>query len=127
MLAPPSKVPAYILWGAAGASLIVGASFGFAALSAKSDFDDNPTYSKADSVHNRAVIADVALGLGAILAVTGTVFFFADDTAEGAGADHASDQHPARHIRKPGAAVAQVHFVPLLSPSAGGGFVSVRF
>jgi hypothetical protein len=104
---PPSRIPSYILWGAAGASLIVGASFGLAALSAKKDFDDNPTTDGADKVHNRAVISDVGLGLGAILAITGTIFFFSADP--------------------PGEAVAQVHVAPLITTNAGGGVVSMRF
>src|SRR5882724_10371890 len=53
-LSPPSRLTSYILWGAAGASIIVGASFGIATLSAKSDFDDNPSSGRADTVHNRA-------------------------------------------------------------------------
>jgi hypothetical protein len=107
---PPSRIPSYILWGAAGASLIVGVSFGVAALSAKKDFDDNPTTDGADKVHNRAVISDVGLGLGAILAVTGTIFFFsADPPGEAKGA------------------VAQVHVAPLITTNAGGGVVSMRF
>jgi hypothetical protein len=107
---PPSRIPSYILWGAAGASLILGASFGVAALSAKKDFDDNPTTDGADKVHNRAVISDVGLGLGAILAITGTIFFFsADPSGEAKGA------------------VAQVHVAPLITTNAGGGVVSMRF
>ena len=125
--APPSKIPSYILWGAAGASLIVGASFGFAALSAKSDFDDNPTYAKADSVHNRAVIADVGLGLGAILAITGTIFFFAENGSAATADNHGGDRPIPRPASTAGRAVAQVHVVPLLSPNLGGGALSVRF
>jgi hypothetical protein len=125
--APPSKIPSYLLWGAAGASLIVGASFGFAALSAKSDFDDNPTYAKADSVHNRAVIADVGLGLGAILAITGTIFFFAENGSAATADNHGSNRPIPNPASKAGRAVAQVHVVPLLSSNLGGGAFSVRF
>jgi hypothetical protein len=127
--APPapaaSKLPAYILWGAGGASLILGASFGFAALSAKSDFDDNPTYSKADSVHGRAVIADVGIGLGAILAVTGTIFFFTADHQENPGPQ--AINHPGRSVNRPGGSLARLRIDPLITPSAGGGVLSMRF
>ena len=111
-------MPAYVLWGAAGASLIVGASFGFAALSAKSDFDKTPTYAKADSVHGRAVIADVGIGLGAILAVTGAIFFFTADQPENAGP---------RALNHPGGSLAHLRIDPLISPTAGGGVLSMRF
>jgi len=127
--APPapaaSKLPAYILWGAAGASLILGASFGFAALSAKSDFDDNPTYAKADSVHGRAVIADVGIGLGAILAVTGTIFFMTADHQENPGPQ--AINHPARSVNRASGSQARLRIAPLITPSAGGGVLSMRF
>ena len=111
-------MPAYILWGAGGASLILGASFGFAALSAKSDFDKTPTYSKADSVHGRAVVADVGIGLGAILAVTGTIFFFTADQPENPGP---------RALNHSGGSLAHLRIDPLISPNAGGGVLSMRF
>ena len=119
---PASRLPSYILWGAAGASLILGASFGAAALSAKSDFDDKPTAARADTVHSRAVIADVGIGLGAILAVTGTIFFFSADDPGDAGLHASAALSQARAT-----AVAQWHVVPLITPSAGGGVISMRF
>jgi hypothetical protein len=123
-LPPPSRVPSYILWGVAGASLIVGASFGFAALSAKSDFDDDPTAARADTVHSRAVLADVGIGLGAILAVTGTIFFFAHDSGEaGTHASAPASTHPVTHAR----VAAPWQVVPLITPNAGGGVISMRF
>jgi hypothetical protein len=119
-----SKLPAYILWGVGGASLIAGASFGFAALSAKSDFDKTPTFDKADSVRSRATLADVGIGLGAILAVTGAIFYFTADNPEGA-APQASNSHP----RSQGlsGSVAQLQVTPLISANAGGGVLSMRF
>ncbi|MET0384443.1 MAG: hypothetical protein ABW321_00720 [Polyangiales bacterium] len=116
----PSKLPSYILWGAGGASLIVGAIFGASALAAKSDFDDDPTYSHADSVERRALVADVALGLGLVLAVTGTVFFFTSDTKpEGTASAGRSTQASAHTPR--------LQLTPLLSPRGGGAAASWRF
>jgi len=106
-LSPPSRLPSYILWGAAGASIIVGASFGIATLSAKSDFDDNPSSGRADTVHNRAVISDVGLGLGAILAVTGTIFFLTIDNPGDAGTQALDPA--AKHAQRHAGAVAQLH------------------
>ena len=127
--APPSpttsKVPSYILWGLAGTSLLVGAGFGFAALAGKADFDDNPTLARADYVHNMGVISDVGFGLGVILAVTGTVFFFAD-SPEGTGTqafNHTAKRTQQRH----GASVARLQMVPLVGPNVGGGLFSVQF
>jgi len=123
---PPttSKVPSYILWGVAGTSLLVGAGFGFAALAGKADFDDNPTSSRADYVHSMAVISDVGFGLGVILAVTGTVFFFAD-SPEGTGTQALN--HGPKRAQREGASVAHLQMAPLVSPNAGGGVVSFQF
>lgn len=79
MLRPPSKIPAYILWGAGGVSLIVGTIYGVSTLSAKSEFDDDPTNARADSVHNRSIVSDVGFGLGLVLGITGTVFYLIAD------------------------------------------------
>ena len=124
--APPttSKVTSYLLWGVAGTSLLVGAGFGFAALAGKADFDDNPTSARADYVHNMSVISDVGFGLGVILAVTGTVFFFAD-SPEGTGTQALN--HGGKHGQRHGASVAQLQMAPLVSPNAGGGVISFQF
>jgi hypothetical protein len=114
---PPSKLPSYVLWGTGAASLIVGAVFGGLALSAKHDFDDNPTFDRADTVDHRALVADVAFGLGIVLAVTGTVFFFAHEPS----ADQPTQAQAARdhHV--------QLSVAPIISPHAGGGALQVRF
>jgi hypothetical protein len=79
---PKSKVPSYVLWAVGGASLITGAVLGVTALTAKSDFNDNPSYDAADRAEGRAIAADIALGLSAVLLVTGTVFYFSPDAAD---------------------------------------------
>ncbi|MGC4065466.1 MAG: hypothetical protein QM784_12635 [Polyangiaceae bacterium] len=50
-----------------------GTYFGIRALSAKSDYNDKPTASKADDVENNALIADMAFGVAITLGVTGIV------------------------------------------------------
>jgi hypothetical protein len=114
MLPQPSKIPAYILWGGAGVSLIVGTIYGVSTLSAKSDFDDDPTYARGDSVHNRSIAADVGFGLGLVLGITGTVFYFlADKPAEATPV--AAGPGPAKSMTAKFAA------------SAGGGALNLSF
>ena len=109
----PSKIPAYVLWGAGGVSLIVGTIYGVSALSAKSDFDDKPTYSKADQVYDRSIGADVGFGLGLVLAITGTLFYFVADAP-------ATPTEQARNPSKP-------RTTPTLSSRAGGGALTLHF
>lgn len=111
----PSKVPSYVLWGTGAASLVIGAVFGGLALAAKKDYDDNPSSDRADTVDHRALVADVAFGLGIVLAVTGTVFFFAHDDQPAQQTQNATDHK------------VQLSVAPLVSPHAGGGALQVRF
>jgi hypothetical protein len=115
-MGPPSPVPAYIFWGLGGASLVVGGVFGIMALSAKSDFDDHPTYSQADTVHDRSVAADVGLGLGLVLAVSGTLFYFMQDQG--------GPSPRAQNSAKP---VATVRVDPLVTPHTRGGALTLHF
>jgi hypothetical protein len=117
MMAEPSRLPSYLMWGVGGASLVFGAAFGIAALSAKKDFDDAPTYGRADSVHQRAILADVGLGLGLILAVTGTIFYFGHDGP--AESPQAANNHPRSST--------QVAVAPLVGWGSGGGMLAMRF
>jgi hypothetical protein len=114
---PISKVPAYVLWAAGGVGLVVGTVFGISALSAKSDFDKDPTYANADKVHDRGVIADVGFGVGIVLAVTGTIFFFTSGEPEKSLARAAT----------PSGVLSSVRVMPVLSPHSGGGALSLRF
>jgi tetratricopeptide (TPR) repeat protein len=72
---PPQRslVPAYVTLAIAGVAAGTGTYFGVRALSAKSDYDDKPTASKADDVENNALIADMAFGVAITLGVTGIV------------------------------------------------------
>jgi hypothetical protein len=112
---PKSKVPSYVMWAVGGASVITGAVLGITALSAKSDFDDNPTYDGADKVEGRAVAADIAFGLGAVMLVTGTVFYFLPDSQE--------SRPTASNPKRP---TARVQFAPMLGRTNGGA-VSIKF
>jgi type IV secretory pathway VirB10-like protein len=113
---PPSPIPAYILWGAGGASLVVGTVFGILALSAKSDYDDKPTYTQADKVHDLSVASDVGLGLGVVLAASGTIFFFMNQAAP-----------PAQGQMTTKSVGATVRVDPLISPHTRGGAFTLRF
>jgi hypothetical protein len=110
---PPPKLPAYLLWGASGASLIVGTIFGIASLSSKDEFDANPTYDNAETVHNQTIAADVGLGLGLILGITGTIFFVAANSA-------ASPEQT-------GSASATLKPRAALRPRPGGAGLTLRF
>jgi hypothetical protein len=108
--APKSKLPSYIMWGVGGASLVAGAVLGITAITAKSDFDKNPTYDGADRVEGRSVAADVAFGLSAVMLITGTAFYFMPDSTEA--------RPTASNAPKP--ASARLHVTPLLGRTTGG-------
>jgi hypothetical protein len=123
---PPAPAPipqgasptlSYALLGAGGVSLVVGAIFGVLALSDKSSFDSNPSYDKSDSLRDKTLVADVGLGLGVILAGTGTAFLLLSNSSSNASAI----AHPESHK------VAQVRVAPMVGPSRGGAMLSVSF
>jgi len=112
---PKSKVPSYVMWAVGGASLITGTVLGITALTAKSDFDDSPSYSAADKVEGRAVAADIAFGLSAVLLVTGTIFYFMPDSQE--------SRPTASNPKRP---TARVQVAPMFG-RLNGGAVSIQF
>ena len=83
-----SNVPAYVTLGIAGAGVILGTVFGIQALSAKSDFDDDPTVDNADEAERAALIADMSFGVALTFGITGAVLLFSggDDEPEEASA-----------------------------------------
>lgn len=97
-----SNVPAYVTLGIAGAGVILGTVFGIQALSAKSDFDDDPTVDNADDAERAALIADMSFGVALTFGITGAVLLFS-----GGGDD------------EPAAASAQASAKPKLAPYAG--------
>jgi hypothetical protein len=78
---PPERsiVPAVVTLGIAGAGLVTGSIFGAMALSAKSDFNDNPTAKSADDVERNALISDMSFGIAITLGVTGIVLLTSDE------------------------------------------------
>ena len=79
---PKNLLPAYITLGVGAAGAIVGTIFGVQALSAKSDFDKNPTNSNADRAERDALIADMGFAVALTLGITGVVLLVSDDTSE---------------------------------------------
>jgi hypothetical protein len=77
-----SKVPAYVTLGIAAGGAVVGTIFGVKALSAKSDFNNNPTTEHADDTERNALIADMAFGVALTLGVTGIVLLTSNDDAD---------------------------------------------
>ena len=114
---PPSHAVSYALWSVSGAGFLVGTVFGVLALQAKKDYDAAPSYDRADTVHTRAIVADVGLGLGLILAVTGTVFYFGDD----------DDTEKTAKLAPRQRGLADFRVAPFVHRSASGGTLSVRF
>ena len=116
--APPpekrSKVPAYVTLGIAGAGAVVGTFFGIKALSAKSDFDDNPTVDNADRTDRNALIADMSFAVALTFGVTGAVLLFGGDDKP------AQQQTATTKLYKPVVA-------PFVGPTGGGGVVSFKF
>lgn len=130
---PPPAEPAaartsfapYALWGTSLVSLALGVGFGVMALSAKKDFDDAPTYKRADKVHNLGIAADTGLGLGLLLAITGTTFYFLGHESDGAKHAQAADARTRAHTSK--TVLAELRIAPLVSHRAQGGTLTLRF
>jgi hypothetical protein len=79
---PKNPLPAYITLGVGAVGAIVGTVFGVQALSAKSDFDKNPTNENADKAERDALIADMGFAVAITLGVTGIVLLVSDDPSE---------------------------------------------
>jgi hypothetical protein len=78
---PRSMVPAYVLYGLAGASAITGAVFGVVALVDQGKFNDRPTSESADAAERDALAADIAFGAAITLGLAGTAYVLAPDSA----------------------------------------------
>lgn len=113
-LAERSRVPGYVTLAIAGASAVVGTIFGIQALQDKSDFDDNPTTSKADDVERNALIADMAFGVTLTLGITGIVLLVAEDPVPAAPQVSALPQQ-------------RLRVTPYVAPSGAGAAATLTF
>lgn len=107
---PRSKVPAYVTLGVAGVAAGLGTVFGIQALSAKDDYEKNPTASAADDVERNALIADMAWGIAITLGITGTVLLTSGDSEEA-----------------PPQAKSRLWFAPYASSQGGGARAKLTF
>ena len=110
-------VPAYVTLGIAAAGAVVGTIFGMKALSAKSDFDDNPTTESADDAERNALIADMAFGVAVTLGVTGIVLLTSGDDA-GPAKNGKLERLPKK---------ATLKLAPYASPKGGGAAALLTF
>ena len=118
---PRSKLPAYITGGLAVAAAGVGTIFGIMALGDKSDYDKNPTSSKADDGENHALIADMAFFVAVTLGVTSAVLFLTKDDAP---ATTGSNGAPRIAKKK---STFTITPAPIITPTGGGAGAVVRF
>jgi hypothetical protein len=112
-------VPALITGGLAVVALGVGTVFGVMALQDKSDFDKNPTSSKADDGENHALIADMAFGVAVTLGVTSAVLFF---TGRSSGSAKADAPVLAAKVDK-----TPLSIRPIVTPHGGGAGATFQF
>ncbi|MCL2724059.1 MAG: PEGA domain-containing protein [Polyangiaceae bacterium] len=119
---PRSKVPAYITGAVAVAAAGVGVGFGIAALSQQSDFNKNPTSSRADRGENSALVADMMFGVAITFGVTSAVLWFSNDQPTSAKATPAKAVADAKKKR-----TVIMTPTPYVTPSGGGAGLHVQF
>lgn len=117
---PVSPTALWITGGIGAAGIITGTVLGVLALKAKSDFDSNPTESKADSGERLALFADVGFGIGIMALATTAVLLFTNDAPASKPAD---DKASARHA----ASRVSLEITPQLSPTTASATARVRF
>jgi hypothetical protein len=120
-----SMLPAYITGGLAIAAAGVGAIFGVIALGDKSDFDKNPTSSKADDGENHALIADMAFFVAVTLGVTSAVLFLTRDDAP--AATGSAGAHKIGSATPPKKKSFTITPTPIVTPTGGGMGAVIRF
>jgi hypothetical protein len=102
----PNRTAAYVSWIAGGAALAVGAGFGIAAMSGKSDLDKQcngnvcppAAQEKLDIAQRNGTIATIGFGVGAAGLALGTVLFF---TAGGSSESQNARAPAHRHASGP--------------------------
>ena len=114
---PRSNIPAYVTIGLAGAGAIVGTIFGIQALSAKSDYEADPTQEKFDDAERSALLADMSYGVALTFGVTGVVLLLSNDSPE-----------PAKSAAAPKKSGFTKPIVsPFVGPKGGGASATLRF
>lgn len=130
---PRSLVPAFITGGLAVAAAGVGTAFGIIALGDKSDFDKNPTSSKADDGENHALIADMAFGVAITMGVTSVVLFLTRDeppppkAAAGAPPSIKAEKSASVNASKPKSRSFAITPTPIVTAHGGGVGTLIRF
>jgi hypothetical protein len=94
----------------AGVGAVVGAGFGFKALSARSDFNKTPTTASADDAERNALIADMAFGVAVTLGITGTVLLLTNGKKD-----------------DPTTKVGQFRLAPIFTPHTQGAAAVLHF
>jgi hypothetical protein len=122
---PRSKIPAYVTGGLAIVAAGVGTVFGIITLSDKSDYNKNPTSSKADDGDTHALICDMSFGVALTFGVTSAVLFLTKDEPPPATAANASPEAKAAANAKRN----RVTFTPtpIVSAHSGGAGFTLRF
>jgi len=125
---PRSKLPAYVTGGLAVVAAGVGTVFGILALGDKSDFDKNPTSSKADDGENHALIADMAFGVAVTFGVTSAVLFLTKDEAlQPPAAKMISPHQTATNKPTKSKQGFKIIPAPILTPHSAGAGALIRF
>lgn len=110
-----SPTAAIVITASLGAvGLIAGTALGILALTARSDYDQNPSAAKADDGERLALFSDVGFGIGAMALVTTAVLLFTRDASS-------SDSD------KPDKQSAQLQFIPNVTPSGASASAKLRF
>jgi hypothetical protein len=105
----PNRTAAYVSWIAGGAALAVGAGFGIAAMSGKSDLDKQcngnvcpaDTQDKLDTAKRNGTIATIGFGVGAAGLALGTVLFFTAGGSSSESQTVTAGRPPSRHASGP--------------------------
>ncbi|MBI4699923.1 MAG: PEGA domain-containing protein [Deltaproteobacteria bacterium] len=108
--AEPSRLPAYLLFGLAGASVAVGTGLGIHALDLKSDYEEQPAAETADAGEQATLLADVFFGVGLASGAAAVVVLLVTGSGD---ANAAGSAEPAQAGARPA-------LVPVLGPAGGG-------
>jgi hypothetical protein len=119
-------VPAYVTGGLAIVAAGVGTVFGVMTLSDKSDYDKNPTSSKADDGDTHALICDMSFGVALTFGVTSAVLFLTKDEPPPATAkaDASPEEKAAANAKKNRVTITPT---PMVTAHSGGAGFTLRF